>query len=271
MNEQLEKVIEMLPIMKAMVSRNTIITVYDAEGYIRGFAMPDGIPPVLKVGDHFDDISGGFDKVVRSGEAIHNVLPAEVMGEPYEGDLVPIKDGHRVVGIISSAYSVKSKQNILDTVEKFKDDVNKMKASMDEVNIGMENVSAELSTANDMTGIIRNDVSTSVNIVGKVRSNASNSNILALNASIEAARSGEAGRGFAVVATEMGHLAKDSGSAAEEIKHSLDTMQEHLNSILNSIKVANEGATVHLESINSMLPILDDILTLADEIKSNID
>ena len=43
-------------------------------------------------------------------------------------------------------------------------------------------------------------------------------NILALNASVEAARAGSAGKGFAVVANEIGSLADNSARAAVEIQ-----------------------------------------------------
>ncbi len=51
-------------------------------------------------------------------------------------------------------------------------------------------------------------------------------NILSLNASVEAARAGEHGKGFAVVAAEIGRLANQSGSAADDFSKESDRIAQ---------------------------------------------
>jgi methyl-accepting chemotaxis protein len=64
-------------------------------------------------------------------------------------------------------------------------------------------------------------------IVATVEDLAEQSNLLALNASIEAAKAGERGRGFAAVAMEMRNLAEQSRQAAVQVRSILGEIQQH--------------------------------------------
>jgi methyl-accepting chemotaxis protein len=62
-------------------------------------------------------------------------------------------------------------------------------------------------------------------VVATIGAIAEQTNLLALNATIEAARAGDAGRGFAVVASEVKDLARQAGSASNEIRSRIDGIQ----------------------------------------------
>ncbi len=71
-------------------------------------------------------------------------------------------------------------------------------------------------------------------IIVSVSEIATQSNLLALNASIEAARAGVQGRGFAVVADEVRLLAGQSTTAADQVRQLLHQVQSAITKTINA-------------------------------------
>lgn len=270
MNEQVQKVVDLLPVIYELVGKDAFMTVLDDASIVQGFAIPKGTAPQMAVGDKFTDASGGFDEVMRTGKSKFNYLPKEVMGEAFEGVLVPIKDGSATVGVVINSYSVAERENMTVITSQFQESINQAGTSIEKMVSGIENLFDMMTKMSTNTGNVEQDVNTAVGIVGKISGNASRSNILALNASIEAARSGEAGRGFAVVATEMGKLAKDSGDSASEIKASLDAVNTELRGVITEITSANSIAKENLDEAQSIKEVLEKTLALAKELEAQI-
>lgn len=123
-------------------------------------------------------------------------------------------------------------------------------ASTDELSISIAEINRQLTHTSDIVRLATKEAQSSDSeiaelasgaqkigdVVKLIRDIAEQTNLLALNATIEAARAGEAGRGFAVVASEVKSLAVQTAKATEEITSHILAVQKSTGSAVEAIR-----------------------------------
>ena len=133
-----------------------------------------------------------------------------------------------------------------------------------------EEITRRVRSANEQMSSLSNamdDISDNARQITKIAKDiediAFQTNILSLNASVEAARSGEAGKGFAVVANEVKQLAAKSAEAAQRATKMVD----------NTKAIIQNGVVLTADTADSLRAISDvsaQISTISDQLAAAV-
>lgn len=142
------------------------------------------------------------------------------------------------------------------TEEAYENALNSAKVAEQE-RVQMQALQDEMRRIKDISGEIEA-------IIISIEEIASQTSLLALNASIEAARAGDAGRGFAVVAEQIGKLATDSAQSVVNTKELIGKTVEEID---KGDKITEETAV----AFENIIAQMQGFAAMAKGVKENAD
>lgn len=202
-----------------------------------------------KLAKSSDTLAESADQISQTTDDVSNAVQEIAKGATEQADTVggatdninmlsnaiqEVANNAETLAMTASSMNTQS-QSSADALTELSRNMESMTKAVDDISEGMSATNAAVQSVN--------------NHVEGIMAIASQTNLLALNASIEAARAGEAGKGFAVVAEEIGKLATESATTADEIRVE---MQKLLQQSQNAIAKTNEVTNV-AENVNKVL------------------
>ena len=265
MNETLAKYIEIVPVIKDALGMDIMMSVTDGDEFL-AYWRGDKMVADIKVGDklnHDDPMWTSF----TTGKKLEMVCPADVYGFEFRAITIAIRDKNEIVGTMGIAISMENETFTKEASGKLLESIAAVQEDMNSINNDNDIIKETAAQLREITEQIRKNIEEVQNFAIGIQKISNNTNMLSLNASIEAARSGEMGRGFAVVAEEMRKLANDTKDSSGKILDILDrfnadieNMNKHLEEQESSQEEGAELSKMLFEEVEKIEQLTQQVI-----------
>lgn len=150
---------------------------------------------------------------------------------------------------ITEELAVSTTQDLQSTKEVLETFVENLNSVVDMISEDSTKQEALLEKINSLTAQAT-QIKSVLSMIGEV---AEQTNLLALNATIEAARAGEHGRGFAVVADEVRKLAERTQKSLLEINSTVNIITQSINDVSDEIRHTSEDIFAVADKANILI------------------
>lgn len=264
--EKLEQLLNNLQIIQSTHPEDACIILADTEkviGYQPGKTIDLKIP-VGALAENFKGtvthnalISGKFQKEERGSEHF---------GIAYISTATPIIENNEVIGVISAVVSNHTVDVLRKGAESLTSISEELSAASEDMAKVSDRIANDLSELNKESALLKNEINKIKEILTIIKNTAVSSRILGLNASIEAARSGEHGRGFAVVANEIKKMADQNKETVDGFEPQLKDMMINLENIIETIQHISSNSQEQSAMMEEFHVSFDQIVNTASEL-----
>lgn len=258
----------LIPCISTLYNDEVCIAVSDKE-HLVFLEMGEEFKLPYKLGD---PINKNFEQVMRQKKYIVKEIPLNIM-EKSSANIAkcyffPILDNDEkeAVGVLAIAIRLDNRfelNQIVGTLEKASLDLSEV---VDNVSTGVNDMLSMnqelLHKTNEMTHKAKDTDA----IVGIIQGISNKTNLLGLNASIEAARTGEAGRGFGVVAKEIQKLSVTSKESITQIDGIIKDISTNITEIDTGLDKINGVSEKQAEVVKTLTSTMEEVKGIIEKL-----
>ncbi len=224
------------------------------------------LPFAFDVRGMVDQLSVTADRLSESIRSINDVTSQQSRGAHEQADLIA-RTNTLLDDFLDLSSRVQEQARALTAVAKQAAETSQSgQAAIRQAIDGMARIRVQVSAIAGTILALAQFTQRIDDIISSVSEIATQSNLLALNASIEAARAGVHGRGFAVVADEVRSLSQGSTQAARQVRAILGEIQTAMKETVRATEEGLEG----VDEGTSRTQQADEVITrLADNIDAS--